>query len=122
MHSDELDAPRLLDDVLRLPLTLRSHFDFHLHFCLVSMFRNVVSSRLLPRFYSSQTTLLRAMSSSSPSSPLSSEQATFNERVAALEKRWKEDDRWKGVVRPYSARDVVSKQGQFPSLPLESLH
>jgi isocitrate lyase len=31
-----------------------------------------------------------------------------------LEKDWKENPRWKGVVRPYSAKEVVSLRGSLP--------
>ncbi|ODC03141.1 isocitrate lyase [Terasakiispira papahanaumokuakeensis] len=33
------------------------------------------------------------------------------EQIAALEKDWKENPRWKGVKRPYSAEDVVRLRG-----------
>ena len=31
--------------------------------------------------------------------------------IAALENSWKEDARWKGITRPYSAEDVVRLRG-----------
>lgn len=35
-------------------------------------------------------------------------------QVAALEKNWKEEARWKGVLRPYSAEAVIKLQGSLP--------
>ncbi|RMF46073.1 MAG: isocitrate lyase, partial [Bacteroidetes bacterium] len=35
------------------------------------------------------------------------------QRVAALEKDWKENSRWKGVVRPYSAEEVLRLRGSY---------
>jgi isocitrate lyase len=34
--------------------------------------------------------------------------------TAQLEKDWKENPRWKGVTRPYSAKEVVSLRGSLP--------
>lgn len=36
-----------------------------------------------------------------------------NDQIAALEKDWQENPRWKGVVRPYSAADVVRLRGSL---------
>ena len=36
---------------------------------------------------------------------------TFDEQVAALEKDWAENPRWKGVTRDYTAADVVRLRG-----------
>ncbi len=35
----------------------------------------------------------------------------INERVAELERDWRENPRWNGIERPYSAEDVVRLQG-----------
>lgn len=35
----------------------------------------------------------------------------LNEQVKQLERRWQEDDRWKGIERGYSAADVVKLRG-----------
>lgn len=37
----------------------------------------------------------------------------FKERVAALQKDWEENPRWKGVKRPYSAEDVIRLRGSI---------
>ena len=34
--------------------------------------------------------------------------------VAALEKDWAENPRWKGIKRAYSAEDVIRLRGSFP--------
>ncbi|MES2771239.1 MAG: isocitrate lyase [Pseudomonadota bacterium] len=36
------------------------------------------------------------------------------QQIAALEKDWAENPRWKGIQRPYSAADVVRLRGSFP--------
>ncbi|HCX22000.1 MAG TPA: isocitrate lyase, partial [Cytophagales bacterium] len=33
------------------------------------------------------------------------------ERIAKIEKDWKENPRWKNVTRPYTAEEVVNLQG-----------
>lgn len=38
---------------------------------------------------------------------------TKEERIAALEKDWKNNPRWQGVKRPYSAEDVVRVKGSI---------
>ncbi|MFQ3611278.1 MAG: isocitrate lyase, partial [Fimbriimonadales bacterium] len=35
----------------------------------------------------------------------------IKERVAEIERDWRENPRWHGVERPYSAEDVVRLQG-----------
>ncbi len=37
----------------------------------------------------------------------------WTQRVAALEKDWRENPRWKGVVRPYSAEEVLRLRGSY---------
>ncbi|MGE5385500.1 MAG: isocitrate lyase [Betaproteobacteria bacterium] len=39
---------------------------------------------------------------------------TREQQIAALEKDWAENPRWKGIKRPYSAADVVRLRGSFP--------
>ncbi len=39
--------------------------------------------------------------------------ATFAEEVATLEKKWAEDERWKGISRSYTAEDVVALRGSI---------
>ena len=39
---------------------------------------------------------------------------TREQQVAALEKDWAENPRWKGIKRGYSAADVVRLRGSFP--------
>lgn len=41
---------------------------------------------------------------------------TIEKRIDALQKDWKENSRWKGVLRPYSAEDVIKLS---PSLQVE---
>ena len=38
----------------------------------------------------------------------------LNDQVAALEKDWAENSRWKHVKRPYSAKEVVKLRGSLP--------
>ena len=38
---------------------------------------------------------------------------TFEDRVAALRRRWSDDPRWTGIERPYDAEDVVRLAGSF---------
>jgi isocitrate lyase len=33
--------------------------------------------------------------------------------AAAIARSWTEDERWKGIVRPYSAEDVLRLRGSF---------
>ncbi|MEI7612864.1 MAG: isocitrate lyase [Betaproteobacteria bacterium] len=40
--------------------------------------------------------------------------STREQQIAALEKDWAENPRWKGVKRGYSAADVVRLRGSFP--------
>ena len=47
-----------------------------------------------------------------PSSPLSSEM-TREQQVAALQKEWDTNPRWKGIHRSYSAADVVRLRGSL---------
>ncbi|MFE8645136.1 isocitrate lyase [Sphingomonas sp. NCPPB 2930] len=42
------------------------------------------------------------------------EQLSREQQVAALEKEWAQDARWKGIQRGYSAADVVRLRGSFP--------
>ncbi|ODU17188.1 isocitrate lyase [Variovorax sp. SCN 67-85] len=42
------------------------------------------------------------------------EQLSREQQIAALEKEWATDPRWKGVKRGYSAADVVRLRGSFP--------
>lgn len=37
----------------------------------------------------------------------------FKERVAALQKDWEENPRWKGIKRPYTAEDVIRLRGSI---------
>ena len=37
----------------------------------------------------------------------------LNDQVAALEKDWAENSRWKHVKRPYSAKEVVKLRGSL---------
>ncbi|ATA59034.1 isocitrate lyase [Geobacillus stearothermophilus] len=39
--------------------------------------------------------------------------ASFAERVRQLEESWKNEERWKGIVRPYSAEDVIKLRGSI---------
>ncbi|KPC99336.1 Isocitrate lyase [Geobacillus sp. BCO2] len=39
--------------------------------------------------------------------------ASFAERVRQLEESWKNEERWKGIVRPYSAEDVIKLRGSL---------
>jgi len=39
--------------------------------------------------------------------------ASFAERVRQLEESWKNEERWKGVTRPYSAEDVIKLRGSL---------
>ncbi|OQP06947.1 isocitrate lyase [Geobacillus sp. 46C-IIa] len=39
--------------------------------------------------------------------------ALFAERVRQLEESWKNEERWKGVTRPYSAEDVIKLRGSL---------
>jgi isocitrate lyase len=39
--------------------------------------------------------------------------SSFNQKVAALNDSWRDDDRWTGVTRPYNAEEVVRLQGSF---------
>jgi len=39
--------------------------------------------------------------------------STVEEQAAALENEWKENARWSGIERPYSARDVFRLRGSF---------
>lgn len=45
------------------------------------------------------------------------ETLAFETRVAALQKHFS-SPRYKGIKRPYTAADVVSKQGSMPVIPL----
>ena len=36
---------------------------------------------------------------------------SFEEQVEELNKEWQENDRWSGVVRDYSAEEVISLRG-----------
>ena len=38
---------------------------------------------------------------------------TFDDQVAALERDWNENPRWKDTVRDYTAADVVRLRGSF---------
>ena len=40
--------------------------------------------------------------------------STREQQIAALEKDWAENPRWKGVKRGYSAADVVRLRGSLP--------
>ena len=40
--------------------------------------------------------------------------STKEQQIAALEKDWAENPRWKGIKRGYSAADVVRLRGSFP--------
>jgi isocitrate lyase len=42
------------------------------------------------------------------------EQLSREQQIAALEKEWATDPRWKGIQRGYSAADVVRLRGSFP--------
>jgi isocitrate lyase len=42
------------------------------------------------------------------------EQLSRDQQIAALEKEWATDPRWKGIQRGYSAADVVRLRGSFP--------
>ena len=35
------------------------------------------------------------------------------EQISQLEKDWKENSRWNGVKRPYTAKDVVKLRGSL---------
>ncbi|RKJ60250.1 isocitrate lyase, partial [Butyricicoccus sp. 1XD8-22] len=39
--------------------------------------------------------------------------STRQERIEAIKKDWAENSRWKGIVRPYTAEEVVKLQGSF---------
>ncbi|ADU93095.1 isocitrate lyase [Geobacillus sp. Y412MC52] len=39
--------------------------------------------------------------------------ASFAERVRQLEESWKNEERWEGIVRPYSAEDVIKLRGSL---------
>ncbi len=39
--------------------------------------------------------------------------STVEEQAVALEKEWKENARWSGIERPYSAQDVLRLRGSF---------
>ena len=41
-------------------------------------------------------------------------QPTRQQQVAALEKEWAENPRWKGIQRGYTADDVVRLRGSLP--------
>src|SRR6185295_14846360 len=41
-------------------------------------------------------------------------QPTREQQIAALEKEWATNPRWKGIKRGYSAADVVRLRGSFP--------
>jgi isocitrate lyase len=80
-----------------------------------------------PSLYTISRALKRALTTSSPASVLPAlsldpptveqETAEFETRVAALQGRFS-SPRYKGIKRPYSAADVVSKQGSLPVTPL----
>ena len=38
---------------------------------------------------------------------------SFEEQVNELDKEWKENDRWDGVVRDYSAEEVINLEAQL---------
>ncbi len=38
---------------------------------------------------------------------------SMNERVMELQEGWERDERWKGVIRPYSAQDVIRLKGSM---------
>src|SRR5262245_23357292 len=40
-----------------------------------------------------------------------------NAETASLERTWREDARWRGVQRDYSAADVIALRGSFPTDP-----
>ena len=42
------------------------------------------------------------------------EQLSREQQIAALEKEWATNPRWKGIKRGYSATDVVRLRGSFP--------
>ena len=42
------------------------------------------------------------------------EQLSREEQIAALEKDWATNPRWKGIKRGYTAADVVRLRGSFP--------
>src|SRR5512139_2669201 len=42
------------------------------------------------------------------------EQLSREQQIAALEKDWATNPRWKGIERGYSAADVVRLRGSFP--------
>lgn len=39
---------------------------------------------------------------------------TRDQQIAALEKEWAENPRWKGIQRGYTAADVVRLRGSLP--------
>ena len=43
-------------------------------------------------------------------------QPTREQQIAALEKDWAENPRWKGIKRPYSAADVVHLRGSVQKI------
>lgn len=49
--------------------------------------------------------------------PNTNEQLSREQQIAALEKDWASNPRWKGVKRGYSAADVVRLRGSLPTLP-----
>jgi len=46
--------------------------------------------------------------------PNTNEQLSREQQIAALEKDWASNPRWKGVKRGYSAADVVRLRGSLP--------
>ncbi len=40
-------------------------------------------------------------------------EARWDREAAALERAWREDPRWEGILRPYAARDVIRLRGSF---------
>jgi len=46
-------------------------------------------------------------------SPASSRSRSFAKQVSDLESRWANEARWRGIVRPYSAEDVVRLRGSL---------
>lgn len=47
--------------------------------------------------------------------------STFTDRCQSLSSNWSSSPRWNALKRPYTPKDVISKQGSIPPLPPPSL-
>ena len=69
----------------------------------------------ISRFHIVPATRLMSSSALHHTPTVADEDALFDAQVKEV-KGWWGQPRWKGVIRPYSAEDIVSKRGTLPQL------